>query len=85
MKNPRQKISTDKRDELVQVYLHLGHGPARELAREYGVAPDYGAKRANEIGLQPRRNFRGGGKPSKAVDHSDPRWARAVAVGVVVA
>lgn len=85
MKNPRQKISSEKRHELLQVYLNLGQGPARELAKEYGVAPDYGAKRASELGVQPARKFRGGGKPSVAVDHSDQRWARALAIGVVVA
>jgi hypothetical protein len=85
MKNPRQKISNAKRHELLQVYLNLGQGPARELASEYGVAPDYGAKRANELGIQPVRKYRRGGKPSVSVDHNDPRWARALAIGVVVA
>jgi hypothetical protein len=85
MKNPRQKISNDKRHELLQVYLNLGHAASRPLCIEYGVARDYGAKRANELGIQPIRKFRGGGKPSISVDHSDPRWARAIAVGMVVA
>jgi hypothetical protein len=85
MKNPRQKISNDKRHELLQVYLHMGHGPARELASQYGVAADYAMKLANELGIQRPRKFRGGGKPSASVDHNDSRWARAIAVGMVIA
>jgi hypothetical protein len=85
MKNPRQKISSGQRYELLQVYLNLGYGPARELSAEYGVARDYAAKHAHELGIQPRRKFRGGGTVTASVDHKDPRWARALAIGVVVA
>lgn len=85
MKTPRQKITPDRRHELLQVYLNLGYGPASELSVEYGVARDYSPKHANEIGLQLRRKFKGGGKPAVSVNHADPRWARAIAIGQVVA
>jgi hypothetical protein len=85
MKAPRQKISAAQGWQIMQVYLHLGSGPAGELALEYGVSRHYGNSLANELGLQPARKFNGSGKISSTVNHNDSRWSRAVAVGCVVA
>lgn len=76
MKIPRQKIPADKRHELLQVYLNLGHVAARPLCIEYGVSQDYAAKHAFELGIQADRARQ---------NHSDPRWARAIAIGAIVA
>jgi hypothetical protein len=84
MKIPRQKITAAQQHELLQVYLHLGLEPSAELSREYGVSPNYAMSHAGALGLAPRRKHRGGGSIAKRVDHSDPRWARALAIGVVV-
>ena len=83
--NARQKISDRQRDQLLQVYLHMGLEVSRELCIEYGVSPDYAAKRASEIGRSHRKIFSGGGDIASRVDHSDPRWRWAVERGAVTA
>lgn len=81
----RQKISERQRDQLLQVYLHMGLEVSRKLCLEYGVSRDYAAKRASEIGKSHRKIFRGAGKGSMRVDHGDPRWRWAVERGAVSA
>lgn len=85
MKIPRQKISPRQRDRLLQVYLHMGQQVVEPICIKLGLAPDYAAKHACEIGVNPRRKHRGSGKPIVAVNHSDPRWSRAIAIGPVIA
>lgn len=86
MKTPRQKITANQQNHLLQVYLHMGQGPAGELATEYGVSSSYAASHASQLGLSPLGGkFRGSGKVSSAVDHADPRWARAIKIGAVIA
>ena len=81
----RQKITERERYQLLQVYLHMGLEVSRELCVEYGVSPDYAAKRASEIGKSHRKIFCGGGEIASRVNHADPRWRLAIERGAVVA
>lgn len=86
MKIPRQKISASQGWQIMQVYLNLGKAPSAELAREYGVSPNYGQSLASQLGFHRPRKFDGGNsRTSSTVNHNDSRWKRAVAVGCVVA
>jgi hypothetical protein len=78
-----RKVSIQQRHQLLQVYLHMGQEVAAELCTEYGVGPYYARSYAQTIGLCPQRKTTGGGDIAYGVDHEDPRWARAVAVGPV--
>lgn len=46
-----RKITSEQRHELLQVYLHMGLDISRALCVEYGVSPDYAAKRASDLGF----------------------------------
>lgn len=84
-----RKITPRQRHQLIQVHLHLGYEASRPLCLEYGVARNYAAKMASEIGLlPPLYTKRRGAKRSvkfEVVDHNDHRWAWAVERGSVVA
>lgn len=87
VKQSHRKITPAQRHELVQVFLNLGRDVAGDLCVEYGVARGYADKMVRESGkLNPHREKpRGGGNIAFGVNHSDPRWAWAVARGPVVA
>ena len=80
-----RKVSTDKRHELIQVFLHLGMKASEQLCIEYGVSPKYAMREAKEFGFSPRRPSRGGGDIAYTTDHNDPRWKIAIERGSVVA
>lgn len=90
MSNPRGKITPEQQHELLQVYLHLGHGPSAELGIEYGVSPKYASSIAASLGMG-RPLWRAGNRykddhtQRSTKGHDDPRWARAIERGTVTA
>lgn len=48
------KITAEQRQEILDAYLAWGAKPAGKLAEQYGVAYNYGAKLASELGYAPR-------------------------------
>lgn len=50
---PGQKISTEKREEILRVYLARGQAEAGALAVSCGLSPDYGRKLASARGIPP--------------------------------
>jgi hypothetical protein len=80
-----RKISPEQRYQLIQIYLHMGQTIAAPLCVELGVSPLYAEREAKERGLDIRRPraSRGLSDISVGVDHSDPRWAWAIARGEV--
>jgi len=84
MKHYLQKVTREQRHELLQIYLNMGLEVSRVMCVEYGVHPDYAAKRASELGLSHRKRHTGSGRISSRIDHSDHRWSWAIQRGGVV-
>ena len=76
--NGNSKITPDQRDELIRVYFEHGREAAGDLAEQYGVSRKYPSSVAAVLGMG-RRDIH---QPRSV---NDPRWARARAVGEVVA
>lgn len=76
-------MSDDDRNKLVAAYLDSGYAVAKELALAYGVSPRYVSKllRQRKIPNVTKR----GAKPGGVRSVNDPRWARAIAIGPVIA
>ena len=89
--NPKMKITPAQRDELVKLYFEQGRHAAAELSVKYGVSPKYASSIAASMGMGRPRWRKGNRYKDNKVDpqsvrtHNDPRWARAKAVGMVVA
>lgn len=49
-----RKITAGQRAELLSVYLADGQAAAADLAKVYGVGPDYARKLASASGIRPR-------------------------------
>lgn len=78
----RRKVTAEQAKELVRVYLDHGSDAAADLSSKYGVSRNYASSLASTMGL--------GRLTKNAVRRSvrslnDPRWARAKAVGMVIA
>lgn len=76
------KIPEDQRSALVQLYLAGGQKAVEDICRSLGVSSKYAANLAASMGLHRHKN---NGTKTSTRSASDPRWARAVAVGEVVA
>jgi hypothetical protein len=76
------KIPADRREWLVQIYLEGGQKAVEPLCRELGVSPKYAANLAAAMGLHRHKD---NGTPTSTRSADDPRWARAIAVGRVIA
>lgn len=76
------KIPADRRDALVQLYLSGGQKAVEPLCREMGVSPKYAANLAAAMGLHRHKN---NGAVTSTRSQDDARWARARAVGAVIA
>jgi hypothetical protein len=72
---PRYKIDPVKRQELVDLWLAGGAKAVRAKAKEYGVSTRYAQNAAVNMGL----------KCGRHQTRLDPRWARARAVGAIIA
>jgi len=70
-------MTKEKKDDLAQIYVKHGIRAIRPLCLELGISPQSIANYAHSIGLYRRTR--------RTSDYSDPRWARAKAIGVVVA
>lgn len=88
-----RKVTPAQRDELMRIYFAEGPAAAVALCLKFGVARTYAAKQASEMGLVTRKKARLLPPEEKAEIRgrryqkraSDPRWARAIAVGGVLA
>jgi hypothetical protein len=69
------KIDPVKRKELVDIYIAGGTKAVRAKVAEYGVSEDYVKRAAVNMGLS-----RG-----QVQIRLDPRWARASAIGAIIA
>lgn len=69
---------------LIRIYVEKGYHAAKPLAIKYGVNPRYLAEMARNAGAKKKPVF-GDQHIHPKSTHNDPRWARAIAVGVVVA
>jgi hypothetical protein len=76
------KVPEDRRDALVQLYLHGGQKAVESLCRELNVSPKYAANLAAAMGLHRHKD---NGSVTSTRSAGDPRWARAVQTGQVVA
>lgn len=89
--NFNRKITRAQQDELVRLYFEQGRHAAAELSVKYGVSPKYASSIAASMGMGRPRWRKGNRYKDNKVDatsirtHNDPRWARAIAAGVVVA
>lgn len=81
--NRRGKITPNQRNQLLQIFLHMGLDEAQRMCVEYGVAPKYAQTVAYTLSLT--TTDRRGKEKAYGVDHNDPRWARAIANGSVSA
>lgn len=81
------KLTTNQRNQLLQIYLHMGVNEAQRMCLEYGVHYRYAEKQAFEFGFGVRTKRRNASKPRKhmpyVIDHDDPRWERAKAIGPI--
>lgn len=80
-----RKITTNQRQQLMQIYLHMGRDEARIMCALYGVHPEYAINQCRALSLVPKKKFSGGGDIALGVDHDDPRWLWAVQRGPVLA
>lgn len=81
-----RKITTRQRHELLQVYFNMGLEVSRILCVEYGVARDYAAKQASELGLCIRARSKIAARTQACrIDHNDPRWKLAAQRGSITA
>lgn len=85
MKPFRRKISERSRDQLVQIYLHMGQEVAAKECIARGLHRDYAKAEVSFRGLRVPHKYVGGGPAGGRVDHNDPRWAWAVERGAVLA
>lgn len=91
-KGYKHKITEEQRLEILKVYGEQGQKAAAILCREYGVSDGYPAVYASTYGVTTPQ-WRGKGRKYKnrdtagrsPKDASDPRWAWAIARGVVIA
>lgn len=80
-----RKVTPNQRQQLIQVFLHMGHAESQSLCVEYGVHKDYAINQARALALVPKKRFSGGGDIAVGVNHKDPRWSWAVERGPVLA
>lgn len=85
MKQHRRKVTPEVRDQLVQIFLHMGKDVAAEECVAHGLHCNYAQAEVGYRGLLPPRKFTGGGDIATGVDHDDPRWAWAIERGPVIA
>jgi hypothetical protein len=88
MSNYRRKISIEMERELALHYIDAGRVESGRRCEELGLSPQYGMLAAAAIGLK-RPKWRKGAsyKPPPVrsyVKPNDPRWQRAIKIGVVV-
>lgn len=69
-------LNKEKKNELMRIYLQQGRRAITPLCRDLGIKPQSIANYAANMGLYRGMSGRTAG---------DPRWARAIAVGKVVA
>ncbi len=81
----RRKVSPQTRDQLVQIFLHMGKDVAAKECIARGLHRNYAQAETGFRGQLPPRKFSGGGNIAFGVDHADPRWAWAVERGPVIA
>jgi hypothetical protein len=79
-----RKVTQRQRHQLVQIYLHMGQEVVAPMCEKLGLHPNYARGYASATGVLAPRKYTGGGDIATTVDHDDPRWARARAVGVVI-
>lgn len=77
-------LTAEQRDTLVDAYLQQGFDAARSMAIEYGISPRRIAKILRERGI-PNTTKRGAKPGRKPAERDDARWARAIAIGPVIA
>jgi hypothetical protein len=78
-------LTKAQRDHLFAVYRTKGGAATRALAVKYGVSPSYVTKKlVQRHGVRFERRPEDGRQPRRP-KHEDPRWARARAIGMVVA
>jgi hypothetical protein len=86
----RRKVSPRTRDQLIQIYLHMGSDVSAASCLEHGVNSKYAASEASSMGLS-RPIWRAGNRyKNNHVEYStrsqnDPRWELAIERGAVVA
>jgi hypothetical protein len=79
-------ICPERRNELVQIYLHLGLAVSSMECLESGVCATYARVKAGELGLHfPRPKSAPPPIWKTSRTHEDPRWARAISIGAVTA
>lgn len=91
MINGRQKITAAQRQELLQHYLEHGSVASAAMCIEFGVSPKYASSLAASMGCARPLWRKGNRYKDNHTDKrsprslNDPRWARARAVGAVIA
>jgi hypothetical protein len=80
--NRNSKIPDQTKQELLEHYLQRGYRESTERCAALGLSPKYAANMAAAMGIHRHKN---NGTRTSTRSADDPRWARAVAVGVVVA
>ena len=88
--NRPRKVTPEQEAELIQLYRHGGLAATAELTAQYGISPKYPANVAAVMGIKRPRWRKGNRYVDNNVDRSvrtvkDPRWARARAIGTVIA
>jgi hypothetical protein len=85
MKPFRRKVTAETRDQLVQIFLHMGKDVAAEECIAHGLHRNYAEAEVSFRGLRPKHQDAGSGTGGGRVDHDDPRWAWAIERGPVIA
>lgn len=80
--NRKSKISDEIKQELLQHYLQHGYSQSTARCSSLGLSPKYAANMAAAMGIHRHKN---NGTKTSTRSADDPRWARAIANGVVVA
>lgn len=80
--NTKSKIPEPTKQELLEHYMQRGYRESTVRCSALGLSPKYAANLAAAMGLHRHKN---NGTRTSTRSASDPRWARAVAVGEVVA
>jgi hypothetical protein len=80
--NRKSKIPDATKQELLEHYLLRGYAESTKRCAGLGLSPKYAANLAAAMGIHRHKN---NGTRTSTRSADDPRWARAVAVGAVVA
>ena len=80
--NRKSKIPDQTKQELLEHYLQHGYAESTVRCAALGLSPKYAANMAAAMGIHRHKN---NGVKTSTRSADDPRWARAIAVGEVIA